>query len=108
MGAKTELAYDNKAIIGLKSLLREKRDDLDRGLVAFINTLLTDIRKYKTLPKYTLRKLRLPEKKNPYDELMGNIKDLRRRIGDDYLRIILSRTGNVENDVIIAVGNYKG
>lgn len=106
-GARTELALENKATIGLKSLLKEKRDDLEQGLVAFINTLLNDIRKYKTLPKYTLRKLRLPEKKNPYDELIGNIKDLRRRLGDDYLRLILSRTGNVENDVIIAVGNYK-
>ncbi|MDU8885205.1 helicase-related protein [Yeosuana sp. MJ-SS3] len=104
---KSEAALENKASVALKTLLKEKRDDLDQELVAFIDTLLNDIRKYKTLPKFTLRQLKLSEKKNPYDELISNIKDLRRRLGDDYLKVILSRTGNIENDVIIAVGNKK-
>ncbi len=106
-GARTELALENKATIALKSLLKEKRDDLEQGLVAFIDTLLNDIRKYKTLPKYTIRRLKLSDKENPYDELITNIKELRRKFGDDYLRVILNRTGNVEDDVIIAVGNFK-
>lgn len=104
---RSELALENQANIALKTLLKEKRDDLDQELVSFIDTLLKDIKKYKTLPKYTLRQLKLSTKKSSFDELIANIKDLRRRIGDDYLNVILKRIGEIENDVIIAVGNKK-
>ena len=104
---RTEVALENKAKIALKSLLKQKSDDLDQELVSFIDTLLIDINKYKTLPKYTLRQLKLSEKKDAYSELIDNIKQLRRRLGDDYLKIILKRAGKIENDVIIAVGNFS-
>ena len=104
---RSELALENQANIALKTLLKEKRDDLDQELVSFIDTLLKDIKKYKTLPKYTLRQLKLSTKENSFDELITNIKDLRRRLGDDYLNVILSRIDNIENDVIIAVGNFN-
>jgi superfamily II DNA/RNA helicase len=104
---RRELALENQANIALKTLLKEKRDDLDQELVSFIDTLLKDIKKYKTLPKYTLRQLKLSTKESSFDELIANIKDLRRRIGEDYLNVILSRIDNIENDVIITVGNKK-
>lgn len=104
---KSELALENQANIALKTLLKEKRDDLNQELVVFIDTLLKDIKKYKTLPKYTLRKLKLSTNKKSFDELIVNIKDLRKRLGDDYLNVILSRIGDIQNDVIIAVGNKK-
>ena len=104
---RTEVALENKAKIALKSLLKQKSDDLDQELVSFIDTLLIDINKYKTLPKYTLRQLKLSEKKDAHNELIENIKQLRRRLGDDYLKIILKRAGKIENDVIIAVGNFN-
>ena len=104
---RSELALENQANIALKTLLKEKRDDLDQELVSFIDTLLKDIKKFKTLPKYTLRQLKLSTKESSFDELIANIKDLRRRLGDDYLNVILSRIDNIENDVIIAVGNKK-
>tara|TARA_R110002033_G_scaffold152014_1_gene188577 strand:+ start:1807 stop:5193 length:3387 start_codon:yes stop_codon:yes gene_type:complete len=104
---RTEVALENKAKIALKSLLKQKSDVLDQELVSFIDTLLIDINKYKTLPKYTLRQLKLSEKKDAYSELIENIKQLRRRLGDDYLKIILKRAGRIENDVIIAVGNLN-
>lgn len=100
-----ELALENKANIALKTLLKLKRDDLDQELISFIDTLLKDIKKYKTLPKYTLRQLKLSNKEGNFDELIANIKDIRRRLGDDYLNVILSRINDIENDVIIAVGN---
>ncbi|MBD3637005.1 MAG: DEAD/DEAH box helicase family protein [Crocinitomicaceae bacterium] len=105
--ARSELALENQANIALKTLLKEKRDDLDQELVSFIDTLLKDIKRYKTLPKYTLRQLKLTTNDKSYDELISSIKELRRRIGDDYLEVILSRIDNIENDVIIAVGNKK-
>ena len=49
--------------------------------------------------------LKLSTKDKSFDELIANIKDLRRRLGDDYLNVILNRLDDIENDVIIAVGN---
>ena len=41
------------------------------------------------------------------EELITNIKLLRRKLGDDYLDIILNRAQKIEDDVIVAVANYK-
>ena len=102
---RSELAHSNQAKFALKTLLKEKRDDLNQELVSFIDTLLKDISKYKTLPTNALRKLSLRNK--DYNKLIENIIDLRRRLGDGYLNVILNRIEDIENDVIIAVGNIK-
>ena len=102
---RSELAHSNQAKFALKTLLKEKRDDLNQELVSFIDTLLKDISKYKTLPTNALRKLSLRNK--DYNKLIENIIDLRRRLGDGYLNVILNRIDDIENDVIIAVGNIK-
>ena len=104
---KSEIAIENKAVIALKTLLNEKRDDLDQELISFIDTLLQDIKKYKTLSKFTLRKLTLNNRSDKYDELITNIVELKRKLGLDYLNVILSRSSNIDNDVIIAVSNFK-
>ena len=54
-----------------------------------------------------LRKLVLPEKTSddPYQELIKNIVELRRKIGADYLEIILERSAGIDDDVIIGVEN---
>ena len=105
-GRKT-LSIEQRAINSLKSLLKQKREQIDQKLISFIDTLLMDIKRYKTLPTYTLRKLVLPEKtnKDSYDVLIENIVDLKRKIGTDYLEVILKRTSNIDDDVIIAVEN---
>ncbi len=103
----SELAIEKKAANSLKSLLKQKRDELNQTHISFIDTLLKDIKRYKTLSTNTLRKLILPDKTNtePYDELIQNIENLRRRIGSDYLKTILKRATNIEDDIIIAVEN---
>jgi len=103
----SELAIEKKASNSLKSLLKQKRDELNQTHISFIDTLLKDIKRYKTLSTNTLRKLVLPDKtsKEPYAELIQNIENLRRRIGSDYLEIILNRATNIEDDIIIAVEN---
>ena len=101
----SEVALENQSTSALKSLLREKRDDLSQDLVSFIDTLIKDIKKYKTLSKFTLRRLKLGSSKNKYDELTSNIIELQRKLGNDYLEVILERGKNIENDVIIAIGN---
>jgi len=104
------ISIEKKAVNSLKSLLKCKRDELNQTLIAFIDTLLKDIKNYKTLSTNTLRKLILPEKtsKTPYKELIQNIENLRKRIGNDYLQIVLKRTAKIEDDIIIAVENQMG
>jgi superfamily II DNA or RNA helicase len=103
----SELAIEKKASNSLKSLLKQKRDELNQTHISFIDTLLRDIKRYKTLSTNTLRKLVLPDKtsKEAYDELIQNIENLRRRIGSDYLEIILKRATSIEDDIIIAIEN---
>jgi len=105
----TDVALEPRAIISLKSLLEEKRNELEQPLISFIETLSIDLKKYKTLSKYTIRRLILPEKtsENPSDELIKNIEKLRRKIGNDYLEIILNRISNIDDEIIIAVENQK-
>ena len=103
----SELAIEKKALNSLKSLLSQKKDELNQEIISFIHTLLKDIKNYKTLSTNTLRKLVLPEKKGDkaYEELIKNIDNLRKKIGADYLDIILKRISNIDDDIIIAVEN---
>lgn len=105
----TEISMETRAVNSLKSLLKVKREELNQRLISFIDTLLKDIKHFKTLPKNTLRKLVLPEKTSgdAYKELIENIESLRRKMGDDYLDITLKRTAKIEDDIIIAVENVK-
>ncbi len=105
----SDIALEKKAINSLKSLLKKKRNELNQTIISFIDTLLKDIKRYKTLPKYTVRKLILRKisDKEAYDELINNIENLRRKIGSDYLEIILKRISNIADDIIIAVENIK-
>jgi len=105
----SEIALEKKATNSLKSLLKQNKDELNQITISFIDTLLKDIKKYKTLPKYTLRKLVLPDKagKEAYNDLIQNIKNLRLKNGSDYLEIILKRTSNIDDDIIIAVENMN-
>ena len=105
---KSDITLENKAIDSLQSVLKYKRDKLDAFLAAFVNTLLTDIKEYKTLSEYKLRELILSEDKDGYNKLIQNIKNLQRRIGDDYLDIILKRISSVKDEVIISVENQSG
>ena len=103
----TEISLEKRAANSLKSLLKIKREELNQQIISFVDTLLKDIKRYKTLPKNTLRKLVLPEKTSgdAYKELIENIETLRRKMGDDYLEIVLKRTAHIDDDIIIAVEN---
>ncbi len=105
----SELTIEKKAANSLKSLLKQKKDELNQTHISFIDTLLKDIKRYKTLSTNTLRKLVLPDKtsKESYDELIQNIEKLKRKIGSNYLEIILKRTSSINDDIIIAVENKK-
>ena len=107
--SSSELAIEKKAANSLKSLLKKKKNELNQINISFIETLLRDIRHYKTLSTNTLRKLVLPAKvsEEDYKTLIKNIENLRRKIGGDYLKIIIKRAINIEDDIIIAVENKR-
>jgi len=106
---RSELSLETKANNSLKFLLKEEKEKLNQEDRAFIETLLKDIKHYKTLSISTLRRLVLPEKKTeePYAELIQNIENLRKRIGSDYLDKVIKRAPNIEDEIIIAVENRK-
>ena len=95
----SELSFQKKATNSLKSLLNQKKDELNQTLLSFIDTLLKDIKRYKTLSDNTLRKLVLSKKNDEkaYDELIESIEILRRKIGGDYLEIILNKHCQILN-----------
>ena len=90
----------------MNNLLQVKRNELNQQLVAFVNTLQKDLKKYKTLSTYTLRSLILPTKKaNAFEILIKNIKKLKQKLGDNYLEKTLQKVQNIEDDIIIAIDN---
>ena len=101
----SELSIESKAFRSLKSLIRTKEEELDQDMIAFIGTLIKDIRKYKTLSKNTLRRLVLQGE--DYAELIENIMKLRERLGSNYLDKVLERAKNIEDEIIISVENIK-
>lgn len=101
----SEIALENKALNSLKSLVKLKKAEIDQDLIAFVHTLIEDIKSYRTLPKYTLR--RLVVEKNQYDRLIENIKYLQKQLGKNYLKELLKKNKDINNEVIIAVENIN-
>ena len=105
---KSPQNVETEAFNSLKTLLG-KNTGLKSEIISFIYTLIEDIKYYKTLPKYTLRKLVLPKTttKDPYNELIKNIEELKKEIGNDYLQKVKSKLKNTEAEMIIAIENQK-
>lgn len=106
-GGKVGQSLINEAVSSLKSLQKNKEIELNEDMRQFIVTLINDIRNYKTLSDQTLRRLKLQGGKNEHENLKENIKQLQRRLGSDYLDIMLQRNANLEDDIIISVNNIK-
>ncbi|MBW1616401.1 MAG: DEAD/DEAH box helicase family protein [Deltaproteobacteria bacterium] len=100
-------SLDAKALNSLKSLLKNKPEELTPELASFVNTLLKDIKHYKTLSEYKLRNFILQNDKDKYKKLIQNIKDAQRRIGADYLDIILKKSASLKEEIIVSVENKK-
>jgi hypothetical protein len=82
--------------------LRFYKDQLDAYL-PFIRTLVLDLREFKTLPKFTLRRLTSVELKPNAPQVLKNFKAelelVRGYLGDDYLQIIQQRLGELKSEV---------
>lgn len=107
---KSENALEVKAQNNLQSALRFYEDELTPYL-PFIRTLIKDLREYKTLSKYTLRRLASvdlqPDTPQAVQEFQKELAFVRGHLGDDYLEIIQSRLGSMDSEIIIAVENQQ-
>jgi superfamily II DNA or RNA helicase len=104
--ASPQISLEQQALNSLKTLLKKHKEQLNSAQLEFIHTLIQDLRKYKTLPTYTLRRLVLAnDSKKSVKTTIESIEEVRRRLGNNYLEIILKRVQNLEEDVIISVEN---
>lgn len=106
--SKSEISLEVKALNNLHSAIRFYKAELEPYL-SFIRTLIKDLREYRTLSKYTLRRLASEDLK-PNDEkaLKNFVKEIgfvRGYLGEDYLDIIESGLGSLKSEIIIAVEN---
>jgi superfamily II DNA or RNA helicase len=107
---KSQIALETKALNNLKSALRFYKEDLGEYL-EFIRTLISDLRDYKTLPKFTLRRLSKVELQGNNPDALEKFKEeltfVRVHLGEDYLDIIKSRLDATTSEIIIAIENQQ-
>ncbi len=107
---KSQLALEVKALNNLQSALRFYKNDLAEYL-DFIRTLIVDLRDYKTLPKFTLRRLSKAELLDNQPESLKRFKEelhfVCTYLGEDYLQIIQSRLDAITSEIIIAIENQQ-
>ena len=104
----TQQSVEVKALNNLKSLLRKELPEFSQHR-DFLNTLLTDMQEWATLPKYTLRTiagLKYGSKKD-MDASVSAIQELYLKLGPDYLEKEIERFKQVQREIIIAVENQK-
>ncbi len=106
---KSEASVETKASNNLSTALGMK-EHFDEFL-PFIRTLIADLREYKTLPKFTLRRLASVKldsaKPQTVKDFTEELKFVRNYLGNDYLEIIWSRLGQLKSEIIIAVENQQ-
>ena len=108
---RSERSMDQRALtnlkVGLKLISPSKI-----GTIEFMKVLIKDIRHYHTLADMTLRRIgqnELTQKSSEKDqiEFFKSINQVRKFLGDDYLKKILDRVKHLKTEVIIAVENQR-
>jgi SNF2 family DNA or RNA helicase/HKD family nuclease len=107
---KSETSVETKALNNLQTALNSFKEELDAYL-PFIRTLVLDLREYKTLPKFTLRRLSSVElivgNAGSVEAFKKELNFVKAYLGEDYLDIIRSKLGLMKSEVIIAIENWK-
>jgi len=105
---KSEVALETKAYNNLQFSLQNLKEELEPYL-PFMRTLVADLRDFKTLPKFTLRRLASIELKKDNAKSLTDFKAelefVRNYLGEDYLKVIQQRLGTLKSEVIIAIEN---
>ena len=107
---RSDLSLEVKAQNNLQSALRHYENQLEPYL-PFIRTLIKDLREYRTLSRYTLRRLAkedlIPNNDDALKAFIRELEFVRGYLGEDYLEVIQNRLGSLKSEVIIAVENIK-
>ncbi len=106
---KNELSLEVKAQNNLQSALHTYKHELDPYL-PFIRTLIKDIREYRTLSQYSIRRLAsvnlTGENRKELDLFVKELKFLKGWLGEDYLDKLEDRIGSLDSEIIIAVEHF--
>jgi len=106
----SDTSLEAKALSNLQSAQRHFGDDLEEDL-PFIRTLIRDLRDFRTLPKFTLRRFAelniKPGKNGEVQKLKKELAFLRMHLGDDYLEEIERNLGSLKSEIVVAVENHK-
>jgi superfamily II DNA or RNA helicase/HKD family nuclease len=105
---KSENALETKAYNNLQVALQNFKVELEPYL-PFMRILINDLRDFKTLPKFTLRRLASVEPKKDNGKSLTDFKTelefVKNYLGEDYLEVIQQRLGSLKIEVIIAIEN---
>ena len=104
-------SLETKAMSNLKTAQRHFGSELEEDL-PFIRTLIRDLRDFRTLPKFTLRRFAELDiklgKTGEVQRLKDELAFLRRHLGDDYLDAIERNLGSLKSEIVVAVENWTG
>ncbi len=102
----SQISLEQQAQNSLKMLLKQYKNEINTDLLSFVVILLDDIRNYKTLPTFTMRKLILPnESEKGVQTLLEAIEEVRQQLGQNYLEVVKQRIQKLDEDIIISVEN---
>jgi superfamily II DNA/RNA helicase len=106
--SKSEISLEIKALNNLQTALR-LNDERLLPYLPFIKILIKDLRDYRALPKYTLRRISAvaidPKKSSSIEDLIKELSYLRSHLGDDYINIVEDRVSSIKKEIIIAIEN---
>jgi len=102
-------SLEQKSINNLKSALKFFKQELIDEL-PFIRALLKDLINFRTLPKYSLRRIIMYElnPKTSSKNIMKfkkEIKGLHSTLGDNYIDLVVQTHSKIKNEIIIAIEN---
>lgn len=103
-----DTSIEIKAFNNLISSLKYFHTELE-DYVPFIRTLIKDLKEYRTLSKYSLRRIAsvdlIPDKKTNLKQFAKEIAYLRNYLGESYLEEVERKLGSTKSEVIIAYEN---
>ncbi len=104
----SEISLDKRAHNNLQSALQYYRTRLGQ-YEPFVITLLKDLREYKTLSQYTLRRLAVvslePGKNEQLKDFLKEVEFVQSHLGDDYLERVEQHISSLQPEIIVAIEN---
>jgi len=108
--SKSPQSIEIKALNNVQSAIRFYKDELG-DLLPFAKKVVKDIRDYRSIPKYSLRRLCkediTPESPDLLSDFLEELRNVKNIVGDNFLERLDNRVGKLESEVIIGIENRK-